>query len=94
MISLLTGFPDNVLAVACEGQVTRQDYASVLVPAVEAALRQHDRLRIYYEQFAGIDAGGCGRISRSASGICRAMSAWPASPMSNGSALPSTPSAF
>ncbi len=58
MIRLLEGFPDNVVAVSCEGQVTRRDYEDVLIPAVEAALRRHEKLRIYYEvtpQFAGID---------------------------------------
>jgi len=60
MIRLLTGFPENVLAVACEGHVTRKDYADVLIPAVTAALQRHEKLRVYYEvtpQFTGIDAG-------------------------------------
>ena len=59
MITLLTGFPDNVLAVACEGRVTRSDYRDVLIPAAEAALRRHDRVRLYYEltsQFVAFDA--------------------------------------
>jgi SpoIIAA-like len=75
MIKLLTGFPDNVLAVACEGHVTRQDYQDVLIPAVEAGLQRHQKLRIYYEvtpQFSGIEAGavwddfrvGIGHLSR------------------------------
>jgi len=60
MIRLLTGFPDNVLAVACEGHVTRRDYEDVLIPAMTAALQRHPKLRVYYEvmpQFSGIDAG-------------------------------------
>jgi SpoIIAA-like len=60
MIRLLSGFPENVLAVACEGQVSRQDYEEVLIPAVTAALQRHPKLRLYYEvtpQFAGIEAG-------------------------------------
>jgi SpoIIAA-like len=60
MIGLLSGFPDNVLAVACEGRVTRRDYEEVLIPAVAAALQRHPKLRIYYEvtpQFSGIEAG-------------------------------------
>lgn len=76
MIRLLPGFPDNVLALACEGQVTRQDYEIVLIPAAEAALQRHEQVRVYYEvataQFAGIDAGavwedfrvGLGHMSR------------------------------
>lgn len=60
MIRLLEGFPDNIIAVACEGQVTRRDYEDVLIPAVETALRRYEKLRIYYEvppQFTGVDAG-------------------------------------
>ncbi len=60
MIRLLTGFPENVLAVACEGHVTRKDYEDVLIPAMTAALQRHPKLRVYYEvtpQFSGIDAG-------------------------------------
>ena len=60
MIEKLKGFPANVLAFACRGQVTRRDYDSVLIPAVEAALKGHDKVRLYYEtgpDFIGIEAG-------------------------------------
>jgi SpoIIAA-like len=75
MIRLLSGFADNVLAVACEGQVTRKDYEDVLIPAAALALERHPKVRVYYEitpEFAGIDAGavwedfriGMGHLSR------------------------------
>jgi SpoIIAA-like len=75
MIRLLTGFPDNVLAVACGGQVTRKDYEDVLIPAAALALERHPKVRVYYEitsEFAGIDVGavwedfriGMGHLSR------------------------------
>jgi hypothetical protein len=60
MIEALEGFPDNVAAFACHGHVTRNDYNAVLVPAVDEALKRHDKLRLYYEtaaDFDGIDAG-------------------------------------
>ena len=60
MIEQLKGFPANVLAFACREQVTRRDYDSVLIPAVEAALKGHDKVRLYYEtgpDFIGIAAG-------------------------------------
>ena len=60
MIEHLDGFADNVLAFACRGQVTRQDYDTVLIPAVEAAIKDHGKLRLYYEiaaDFSGIEAG-------------------------------------
>jgi hypothetical protein len=40
--------------------VTRKDYDDVLVPAVMAALQQHEKVRLYYEitpQFSGMDPG-------------------------------------
>lgn len=60
MITLLEGFPDNVVAVRAEGQVTAQDYDKVLIPAVETALTRSKRLRFYYEigpGFTGMDLG-------------------------------------
>ena len=59
MIAQMQGFPENVVAFAGRGQVTKADYVSTLVPAVEKAFASHDRLRLYYElagDFAGIDA--------------------------------------
>jgi hypothetical protein len=49
MIEILKGFPDNVAAFACHGQVTQRDYTTALLPAVEKALKEHDKVRIYYE---------------------------------------------
>ena len=49
MIEVLKDFPDNVAAFACHGHITKQDYATVLVPAVEQALKNHDKVRLYYE---------------------------------------------
>lgn len=60
MIEALKDFPDNVAAFACHGRVTQRDYATVLVPAVEQKLKQHERVRLYYEtaaDFAGIEPG-------------------------------------
>jgi len=60
MINALTGFPDNVVAVACSEHVTRDDYDRVLVPRVNEALARHKKIRLYYEigaNFTGIDPG-------------------------------------
>jgi hypothetical protein len=60
MIEVLEGFPKHVLAFACHGQVTKQDYDNVLIPAVTKALRDSKKVRLYYEtarDFAGIDPG-------------------------------------
>jgi hypothetical protein len=60
MIEQLQEFPANVVAFACKGRVTRLDYRTVLMPAVEGALREHDRVRLYYlidADFSGFDPG-------------------------------------
>lgn len=60
MIELLKGFPSNVVAITCHGNVSRQDYDDVLIPAVEKALQSHDKVRMLYEvapDFESYDAG-------------------------------------
>lgn len=59
MIEQLPGFPGTVVAFAGRGQVTKADYVSTLIPAVERALAGPGRLRLYYElgtDFRGMDA--------------------------------------
>ncbi len=75
MIEILTGFPGNVVAAACHGHVTREDYKAVLEPAVAATLERHEKIRLYYDiggDFEDIDPGavwedvkiGLGHLSR------------------------------
>lgn len=75
MIKVVEGFPQSVVGFIAEGRVTRQDYAEVLIPAVEAALHKRERIRCYYElgpDFTGFDAAalwedakvGIGHLSR------------------------------
>lgn len=60
MMTLLGNFPDHVIALRADGQVSRDDYESVLIAAVENALARHDKLNVYYEiglHFTGMDIG-------------------------------------
>ncbi len=60
MIETLIGFPDDAVAVRCRGFVSKADYDQVLIPAVERALKDHERIRLYYEvapDFAVISPG-------------------------------------
>jgi hypothetical protein len=49
MIVALQTFPKDVVGVLCSGRVTKHEYDSVLIPAVEKALQTERRVRLYYE---------------------------------------------
>jgi len=58
MIEIIPGMADNVLAFSAKGQVTGEDYESTIIPAVEAALEKHTRVRLLYHlgpEFSGFD---------------------------------------
>jgi len=60
MIETLSGFPPMVMAFACNGHVTKQDYETVLMPAIEHALTYHEKVRLYYQVnpgFSGMELG-------------------------------------
>ncbi|UPT72237.1 MAG: STAS/SEC14 domain-containing protein [Flavobacterium sp. JAD_PAG50586_2] len=48
MIQLITS-PDNIAAFRAIGEVTKQDYENVVVPAVEAVVAKHDELNFLLE---------------------------------------------
>ncbi len=49
MIELLQNMSSNVVAVSASGQVTGEDYETVLVPAIEKALVTHEKIRLLYQ---------------------------------------------
>ncbi|HTQ59881.1 MAG TPA: STAS/SEC14 domain-containing protein [Candidatus Solibacter sp.] len=60
MIEALTGFPPKVLAFACKGHVTKNDYETVLIPVVDKALKEPGKVRLFYRtdpDFSGIAPG-------------------------------------
>lgn len=60
MIEDLHGFPDDVVAFACRGQVSASEYAAVVTPRMEPALEERTKVRVHYEigdDFTGIDPG-------------------------------------
>lgn len=59
MLEFIKGFPEDVVAISAKGRVTARDYDEVLIPRVEAALKRHGKVDLYYElgeEFTGIDA--------------------------------------
>ncbi len=60
MITLLPHLADNVIGIAASGHVEAKDYETVLMPAVEAALHRHPKIRLLYQlggDFQGFTAG-------------------------------------
>jgi hypothetical protein len=58
VIKVLDNFPDNVVAFAATGHVSKDDYDSILIPKVQEAFTRHTKVRCYYElgsEFAGMD---------------------------------------
>ena len=59
MIDPIPDLPDNVLGFTASGKVTGDDYERVLIPAVEAKLKGHPKVRLLYHlgaQFEGFEA--------------------------------------
>src|SRR5919109_1908221 len=58
MIEQILDFPDNVLGFSANGTVTVSDYETVIIPAVEAMLSRHPKVRLFYhlgEDFSGFE---------------------------------------
>ncbi|TAK89923.1 MAG: STAS/SEC14 domain-containing protein [Burkholderiaceae bacterium] len=60
MMTPIRDLPENVLGVHASGTVTADDYTAVLIPSVEATLKQQDHIRLLYElgnDFSGFSPG-------------------------------------
>ena len=60
MIELLPDMPGNVVALKAVGKVTKEDYETVLIPAVEQKLAQGGKVRLLYwlgEDYSEFEAG-------------------------------------
>lgn len=60
MLELMTDLPERVLGVKAVGQVSAEDYTTVLVPAIEAKLTRHKKARLLYvlgDEFEGYTGG-------------------------------------
>jgi hypothetical protein len=60
MIEILPGLPDDVVGAEGVGEVSAHDYETVLIPAVESALANHEKIRLLYvlgDRFDGISGG-------------------------------------
>ena len=49
MIEITSGTPENLVIAVAHGKVTGDDYEKVLLPAIEAALKTHTKIRLLYQ---------------------------------------------
>jgi hypothetical protein len=60
MLEIVEDMPGNILAIKASGEVTAEDYETVMVPAVEGKLKKFDKVRMLYEigpEMSGFSAG-------------------------------------
>jgi len=60
MLEPIGGLPDNAIGFTAIGNVTAEDYETVLIPAVEAKLKTHKKVRLLYHlgsEFKKFEAG-------------------------------------
>jgi hypothetical protein len=60
MIQLLPNLPGQVVGIVASGQVDASDYETIIIPAIEATLKAHGRVRILYQldtSFTGFTPG-------------------------------------
>jgi hypothetical protein len=60
MMKLIPNLPDDVVGVRASGEVDAKDYETVLMPALDQALKAHSRIRVLYQltpEFTGFTSG-------------------------------------
>ncbi|MHA3093073.1 SpoIIAA family protein [Acinetobacter brisouii] len=60
MMTFIQGLPENVIGITASGHISASDYETILVPAIEAALAQHGKIRVLYhiaDDFSGFTPG-------------------------------------
>ncbi len=60
MLDRIADLPDNVVGFIARGELNSDDYEQVLIPAVDQALADHDKVRLLYVlggEFEGLTPG-------------------------------------
>lgn len=60
-VDIISGLPDRVVGIVAKGTVDSDDYTSVIEPAVDEVLAEHDKIRLLYvlgPDFTGCTIGG------------------------------------
>lgn len=57
---VLDGYPEDVVAIAAHGHISRRDYEDVLIPLVEERIRKEGKVKLLYvcaNDFEGLSIG-------------------------------------
>lgn len=54
-VAVIPGLPDDVVGLDAEGVIEARDYDEVIVPLIEAKLRDHDRIKLLYRVGRGFE---------------------------------------
>ncbi|MEA4862967.1 MAG: STAS/SEC14 domain-containing protein [Victivallaceae bacterium] len=60
MIKLVENLPDHVVGIVGSGKITGQDYKTVFIPALEAAMKKYPKVNVLYvlaDDYAGFTPG-------------------------------------
>ena len=61
-LTVLTGLPDDVIGLDAEGVIEARDYDDVIVPLIEAKLRDHERIKLLYRVGRGFERYTAGAV--------------------------------
>jgi hypothetical protein len=76
VIELMEGLPAPVVGLRVGGEVTREDYERVLLPAVAAMHEGHDKIRLLYVIGGDFDGYSAGAIWEDARLGAHSLTAW------------------
>jgi hypothetical protein len=76
MIELIPDMPENVLGFSGKGEVTVQDYETVLIPALEARIKEAGKVRIVVHLGPDFESFKAGAILEDAKLGLEHMRAW------------------
>ena len=60
MLEIIQRMPDNVVAVSARGNITGDDYDTLLIPVIEEKLKTHEKIRLLSvlgPEYTGFTAG-------------------------------------
>ncbi len=48
MMEIIADLPDDTVGIASKGRITEEDYKKIIIPAIEQALENHDKIKMLF----------------------------------------------